>query len=85
MLAWCREHEQMSLELLDLAVLEVRERDRLHPGHFLCNDANISAVKAMIKGTDDSVGIPRGKSWLYTIVNNSHTGTFAHQWPLQKQ
>lgn len=68
----------MSLELLDMAVLEVRERDQLPPGHFLCNDANISAVKAMIQGTDDGACIHRGKSWMYTIVSNSHTGVFAH-------
>lgn len=65
----------MSLDMLDLAVAEARKDKSLPIDHFLCDDANIVAVKAMIKGCDAGSDIPPGKAWLYTVVNNSHSGT----------
>ena len=64
----------MSLELLDMAVSEVKERESLPPCHFLCNKVNIESIKAMIKGSDKGANVPNGKAWLFTIVNNSHSG-----------
>eukprot|EP00892_Ulva_mutabilis_P007280 jgi/Ulvmu1/4924/UM203_0003.1 len=68
------EHEQVSLDMLDMAVAEIRNKGDLPVDHFLNDDRNIFAVKAMITGSDGGNDVLLSKAWLYTIVNNSQSG-----------
>lgn len=71
----CREHEDMSEKLLDLAVEEACEVYNLAEDHFLRNTANIAAAKNMIAG--GGTDISPEKAWLYSIVCNKRSGAFS--------